>query len=395
MCGNSVLLEPLEGNFNVNKSNGPLTLGFIGGGLSSAIGPSHYAACEMDGLWRVVAGCFAEDEPANKETADAWHIENDRVYANWRDMLEKEKDSLDAVCILTPTPTHAEIIGGVMEYGAPIVCEKSITMDVAETERLRRTFDPKAQFFAAVFNYTGYPLVRELRERIVQGEFGRIRQIHVEMPQEGFIRPPDIAGKAAPPQSWRLNDGRIPMICLDLGVHMHNMVTFLTGEEPSETFADFTSYSQHNVVDYIYMLLRFASGMKGSLWMTKTALGNRNGFAVRVFGEKASAYWRQVEPEVLTISRLDGQTEIIDRGGKCLVAGQGRYNRMKAGHPSGFIEAFANYYADVALALQEYRRTGAWETPYVYGFDDAAKGLKLFEAAVQSNETQGWVKTGL
>jgi predicted dehydrogenase len=382
------------GGTGMTESFAPLSLGFIGGGLSSAVGMTHYSACRLDGIWELSAGSFSRNKKVNKETGCQWHIEDNRLYDNWQELVENEKARLDAITILTHTPSHAEIIDYVLERNVPIICEKSITMDINETDRLSEQFDAKKHFLAAIFNYTGYPLIRELRARIEAGEFGKIQQVHIEMPQEGLIRPPAIAGKAAPPQNWRLKDGRIPTICLDLGVHMHHMITFLTNEEPRETFAEFGNYSSYRgLIDYVHMLLRFESDMKGSLWMTKTALGYRNGLTVRVCGEKAGASWYQMEPEELQISYLDGRKETVDRGCKCHVAGELRYTRFKAGHPAGFIEAFANLYADIAEALREFREKGRWDNPYVYGFEGAVKGLKLFEAAVKSYKQQKWIST--
>jgi len=368
-----------------------LALGFIGGGLSSAAGATHYSACGLDGIWNLEAGAFSRHGDINLETANKWHVDANRLYDDWHKMIDNEKNKLDAVCILTHTPNHAEVIEYVLNKNIPIICEKSITMDVDESNNIRQKLNPKKNFFASIFNYTGYPLIRELKERIAAGDFGKIQQIHIEMPQEGFSRPPSIAGKNTPPQSWRLSDGKIPTICLDLGVHMLNMINFLTNEDPTEVFAEFSNYSVYkNIVDYVQMMLRFGSGMKGSLWMTKTAIGHRNGLTVRVYGEKASSYWYQMSPEELQINHLNGLREIVDRASNCRIAGELRYNRMKPGHPSGFIEAFANLYYDIAGALQEFRNTGTWSTPYVYGFDAAAKGLEIFEAAVESNKKQKW-----
>jgi predicted dehydrogenase len=377
----------------MTKSFTPLLLGFIGGGLSSAVGAVHYSSCGLDGIWKVTAGAFSRNSKVNHETGRQWHVKDKHIYDDWKKLVDNEKGKLDAVCILTHTPIHAEIIDYVLERNIPIICEKSITMDTDESQSLHKKFNPKKHFFASIFNYTGYPLIRELQARIDAAEFGTIKQIHIEMPQEGLIRPPAIAGKAAPPQNWRLKDGKIPTICLDLGVHMHNMISFLTHQEPSEIFAEFGNCSSyHNLIDYIYMLLRFESGMKGSLWMTKTALGHRNGLTVRVYGEKASACWYQMEPEELLINYLDGHREVVDRGSKCRVAGELRYTRFKTGHPAGFIEAFANLYADIAEALNEFKKSGKWTTPHVYGFEDAAKGLKFFEAASKSYREQKWVR---
>lgn len=375
--------------------NQPLKLGFIGGGLSSAVGLSHYSACQMDGMWQLCAGAFSRNAETNQQTAAQWNVSPNKLYSNWQNLIDSEKENLDALCILTHTPHHAEVIEYAAQKNVPIICEKSIVMNSDELAKIKKIPHLNNNFFASIFNYTGYPLIRELKALIEDGRLGKIQQIHIEMPQEGLIRPPDIAGKAAPPQSWRLVDGKIPTICLDLGVHMHNMIYFLTSQEPSHTLAEFGNYSAHKLVDYITMFLRFQTGMKGTLWMTKTALGNRNGLKIRVFGEKASASWYQLNPEKLNLNYLNGKKEIIDRGSDCLVARELRYNRMKSGHTAGFIEAFANLYYDIALAFNEFQKAGSWQNPYVYGFKEAENGIKLFEAAAQSFEEQKWVETGI
>ena len=234
-------------------------------------------------------------------------------------------------------------------------------------------------------------MVRELRQRILDGQFGKIQQLHIEMPQEGFVRPPAIAGKAAPPQSWRLKDDFIPTICLDLGVHLHHLSYFLTDGEAETVNAEFNTFSQYqDIVDNVAMWLQFSDGMTTNFWMSKTAIGRRNGLRIRLFGEQGSAEWFQMEPEQLQIATMDGTQMIIDRGGQAGVAAEGRYNRMKVGHPSGFIEAFANLYSDFADALLEWRKTRRHTNPYVFGIEHAVDGLALFHAARLSSSSRRW-----
>jgi predicted dehydrogenase len=234
-------------------------------------------------------------------------------------------------------------------------------------------------------------MVRELRERVRSGELGRLQQIHFEMPQEVFMRSSDTAGKTALPQSWRLKDGTIPTICLDLGVHLHHLAYFMIGREPVRVIAEFSNYSMHpGLVDNVMMWLEYEDEMKGSFWMSKTALGNRNGLKLRLYGEKGSTEWVQMHPEELRISYKDGTCITIDRASKTLTCSETRYNRYKAGHPSGFIEAFANLYCDIADALIEYRKNGKHNNPYVFGIDHSVRGLELFAAARESDNDRCW-----
>ena len=220
---------------------------------------------------------------------------------------------------------------------------------------------------------------------------GKIKQIRFEVPQEVFMRSAKLKGNVKSPQSWRLKDAYIPTICLDLGVHLHHLAYFLTGEEPTQTMAEFSNYSSYaDLVDDILMWIKFDSGIKGSFWMSKSALGNRNGLQISLYGDKGSARWIQTEPELLKIFSDDGTCRIVDRGGSTMVCESPRYNRYKAGHPAGFIEAFANLYSDIADALIQFDETGKHDNPYVFGFGHSVNGLNLFTAACKSNEDGSW-----
>ncbi|MEQ3529343.1 Gfo/Idh/MocA family oxidoreductase [Pseudoalteromonas sp. XMcav11-Q] len=234
-------------------------------------------------------------------------------------------------------------------------------------------------------------MVRELKHIISNGALGEIQKIHLEMPQEGFKRPPDIAGKPSQPQSWRLKDYDVPTICLDLGVHLHHLSSYLLEVEPEATCAQFANHSEFKgLVDDVNMLLKYPNGIVGSMWMSKTAIGHRNGLSVRVYGTKGSARWFQLNPDELELNYNDGRREVLDRAGQCQYANQFRYNRMKPGHPTGFVEAFANLYSDIAGALQLHLSKQPSRSEYVFGFEQAKQGLALFEAAKRSAESGTW-----
>lgn len=368
-------------------STRPLRLGFIGGGRSSAIGQTHFAASRMDGRWELAAGAFSSKPETNRQTALDWHVPAARTYDDWRALIASERELLDAVAVLTPTPDHLPVVCALLDAGLPIICEKALVSSPREAEVVRAHADRRQSFLAVTFNYSGYPMLRELRERVRRGDLGRIQQIHLEMPQEGFARPPAIAGKAAAPQPWRLVDREIPTICLDLGVHLHHLAAFVTGLRPLRVRGRFDNYSRYpGLIDTAQVWLDYEGGASGSFWFTKTAIGNRNGLRLRLYGETGGAEWLQVEPESLLLCERDGSRRILDRGGATEVCGAHRYNRMKAGHPSGFVEAFANLYADIADALVEHAAGGSSEHPYVFGLDHAAEGLRLFEAAYRSHQ---------
>jgi predicted dehydrogenase len=369
----------------------PLKLAFIGGGETSAVGYVHFAASQLDNNFHVVAGAFCRSDEANKSTAQRWNIASDRTYNCWKTLITAEKNNVDAFVILTPTPDHLAMLTTLLDLNLPIICEKSLVVGPKEIAVLKKHYQANKHFLAVTFNYSGYAMVRELKHKIAQGELGEIQKIHLEMPQEGFRRPPDIAGKTAKPQAWRLCDGELPTICLDLGVHLHHLSSFLLALEPSETIAEFANHSQYpQLVDDIQMLLKYPNNIKGSMWMSKTAIGHRNGLQIRVYGDKGSAKWLQLNPDELELSFNDGRREILDRASNCEYAGEFKYNRMKPGHPTGFVEAFANLYRDIAISLHAFKEKKTIQSPYVFGVEHAADGLNLFTAAKKSTQTGQW-----
>jgi predicted dehydrogenase len=368
-----------------------LKLAFIGGGNTSAVGYVHFCAAHMDNKFQVIAGAFCRTQEQNEITAQKWGIDKDRIYDDWKKLIIQEQNKVDAFVILTPTPHHLEVLQYLFKRNIPVICEKAMVCNPEEVKQLKPYYNPQEQFLAVTFNYSGYAMVRELKHLLSSGKLGVIQKIHLEMPQEGFRRPPDIAGKTAKPQAWRLHDGDVPTICLDLGVHLHHLSSFLLEEEPSETIAEFSNHSQYpNLIDDIQMLLKYPSGIKGSMWMSKTAIGHRNGLQIRIYGDKGSAKWFQLNPDELELNFNDGRREILDRAGQCEYAHQFRYNRMKPGHPTGFVEAFANLYSDIAENLIAFKSQQAPANPYVFGLQHADNGLKLFSAAKRSTESGNW-----
>ena len=241
------------------------------------------------------------------------------------------------------------------------------------------------------YNYTGYPMVRELRKLLTEGRLGRVQQIHIEMPQESYLRR-DSEGGPIEPQQWRLRDQEVPMVSLDLGVHVHHLIDFLSGEKPQELVALQSSLgSFEQVVDNTMCIARYSNQLVGNIWFSKAALGHRNGLRVRVFGEEASAEWYQMEPEFLVYHDNQGRKTVVDRASPDAdVSSRLRYNRFKAGHPSGFLEAFANLYWDIADALEVFQETGKQDSEFVFTVENALQGLSMFEAIARSSKDKSW-----
>jgi predicted dehydrogenase len=306
-------------------------------------------------------------------------------------MFENEKGKLDAVVVLTPTPSHTEIVLSALEQGYAVICEKALAASSKDGDLIAETAKKHKAFLAVTFNYSGYPMVREIKRFIDAGKLGTVQQVHVEMPQEGFLRL-DAQGHKPKPQPWRLQDYRIPTVSLDLGVHLHHLVYYLTGEKPLQVVADQARFGWFpGIVDNVMCLARYSGDVRCQMWYGKTALGHRNGLRVRVYGDKASAEWYQMHPEEATFNFVDGARLLLDRASTVEVAHLDRYNRFKAGHPAGFLEAFANLYADIADCLRQHAEAGSYQSDCVFGAEHALEGLRLFEAIVESATQNTWV----
>jgi len=178
----------------------PLKLGFIGGSVNSAAGYLHFVSSTMDKQWQLVAGCFSKNSDLNHETSETYGIRPARLYDNWQEMLDKENGQLDAIVILTPTPAHFESVMACMRVGIPVICEKSMAINSAQAQIILNLRNELKAFLAVTYNYSGYPMLRELAKRISDGKLGKILHFQAEMPQEGFIRV-DVHGNKPVPQA--------------------------------------------------------------------------------------------------------------------------------------------------------------------------------------------------
>ena len=362
----------------------PLRVAFIGGALNSAVGYTHFNASRLDGHFRVEGGCFSRHMEHNELSAHTYGVMPARTYDNWQTLLERERSKLDAIVILTPTPTHADIVLAALEAGYPVICEKSLGVSSDECCQINTSVKKRGGFLAVTYNYSGYPMVRELRRMIMEGRLGTVQQIHIEMPQEGYLR------DGANPQEWRKRDYAVPTVSLDLGVHVHHLVDFITGgKKPLRVFGDQSSYGQfQGVIDNVYCLAQYEDDIKVQSWWGKTALGYRNGLRIRAFGSISSAEWYQMVPEDLHFSDNAGHHFILDRGSsEATTAQESRYNRFKAGHPSGFVEAFSNLYADIAESLRAYLIGKPLINDFVHDAVISKEGLYFLECISNSAVT--------
>ncbi len=355
---------------------GRFKLAFVGGGLNSIAGYIHFVASRMDNKFEVCAGFFSRNEGINRKTAEYWGVE--RFYNSFKDLMEYEKENIDALVILSPTPTHLDYVIEALKNNIPVICEKPLVSNMEEILAIEENVkDIRDRFLVVTYNYLAYPMLIYLKNLVEQNFLGNIISVNLEMPQESFLRPPK--GIDYPPW-WRKKDGRIPTIALDLASHLFSILKTVAGKKISSVKSIRKSYSKFNVVDDIKALLEFSDGTDGYLWVSKVALGNRNGMKIALYGTEASAVWIQEEPEKLIISNKKGERIIIDRGTEYTGLKDKIYNRMIPGHPAGFIEAFANLYFYIHKALEKYKKGEDFrDVPLIWDFYKEKENFEFLE----------------
>jgi predicted dehydrogenase len=362
----------------------PIRVAMIGGGINSAIGRVHEIAMKMDNQFDLLAGCFSRNPQTNADTARQYNIHPQRVYPNAEHLLEAEAKHLDAVVIATPIESHAEYIHLALDHGLKVISDKPLLSNPAECQQLLQRISGTGTDVFSIFNYTGYPAVREMKARIENGTIGTVFKVMAEMPQDSYMRLKN-QHKTHTIQQWRLHDGAVHCIALDLFVHLHSLIHFTCGKKPQTVNAWSRAISQVSpgLIDETDAIIHYEDNLLVNAWYGKAALGTRNGLRIRVFGTLGSLQWHQEEPELLQWATAEGDHITLDRiSSSNTVSNQARYQRFKAGHPTGFIEAFANYYSDIAQALHEQQLN-----PYTLSTQVATEGLELAQAITQASHS--------
>ncbi len=363
----------------------PIRIGILGGGSNSAVGQAHMSALRMDGKYTIGPCLFSHLEGENLESHAYFGIPRGSENLSFPKWLEKVASELDLIAILTPSPMHAEHIEMVVNHGVPFVVEKPVACSRDEinriTESLRLSGSKRSYF---VHNYSGYPMFRELVLRVREGCIGTIHNIRAEMPSDGYARE-RVAGR---PQPWRQVDPEIPMIMLDLGTHLHHLVTMVLGQSASRVLSRMGRLvNSFGVVDNVEIWESREDGIEVTYWMSKAHLGEKNGLQVAVFGSEGSLIWRQMEPDILIQADMDSNMSIVNRGSAQPSATT--HSRFKAGHPTGFIEAFANYYSDLANDFQA-EAAGFEPSGWIRPIEEALMGIEFLAAATRSSKTGDW-----
>jgi predicted dehydrogenase len=302
---------------------------------------------------------------------------------------------MDFVSIVTPNHLHHPVAMAALERGFDVVCDKPMTLDLAQALELRDRVASSGRLFCLTHNYTGYPMVKEARALIARDELGAIRKVVVEYPQGWLAQRLEATGQKQ--AAWRTDPARAGAAgCMgDIGTHCHQLAEYVTGLEVEAVCADLTTFVPGRALDDDgNVLLRFTGGARGVLHASQISVGEENGLRLRVYGERGGLDWRQEEPNTLILRRADRPAEIQRTGGPTVSEAAKRATRLPMGHPEGFIEAFANLYRDFALALHAARRGEAIDRG-VLDFPterDGVRGMRFLDAVVASARSGGWAK---
>jgi predicted dehydrogenase len=365
----------------------------VGGGPGSFIGPVHRMAAGLDGAFELVAGCFSSDPRKSASTGTELGLGEGRVYASYEAMARAEaglddETRMRVVSIVTPNHLHHPIARTFLEHGFHVVCDKPLTTTVEEAEELCRIAADRSLIFAVTYNYTGYPMVKEARERVRSGALGTLRKVVVEYAQ-GWLRTL-LEAEGQKQAAWRGDPERAGASSAlgDIGSHAHDLVRYVTGLEVRRLFADLgTVVEGRRMEDDATLLLELEGGVRGVLIASQISTGERNHLRLRVYGSERGLDWSHDEPDRLRILEPDGTELILHRGSEALSDRTAAATRLPSGHPEGFIEAFANVYRGVARAVAG----DDGEFPTV---QDGARGVHFIHAALASARTGAWVDAG-
>ena len=376
-------------------------MGMIGGGQGAFIGAVHRMAAALDGEIELVCGAFSSNAKRSKASGKELYLPKDRVYNNYEEMIKKEKElplgeRMDFVSIVTPNHVHYGPAKMALENGFHVVCDKPLCYDMKQAKSLQKLVEKTGLIFALTHNYTGYPMVKQAKEMIKKGKLGKIRKIVVEYPQ-GWLST-NLEATDQKQAAWRTDPKRsgVAGAMGDIGTHAENLAEYMTGLQITELCADLSTFVDGRLLDDDgNVLLRFDNGAKGILHASQISAGEENDLNIRVYGEKAGLQWHQMQPNSLVIKWLDKPKEILRTGSDALYPAATAAGRIPAGHPEGYLEAFANIYRNVAYCI---RAELAGKKPKAMHKDfptveDGVRGMQFINKVVQSsNKGAKWVK---
>jgi predicted dehydrogenase len=375
----------------------PIRLGMVGGGQGAFIGAVHRIAARLDGHYVLVAGALSSSRERAKASAAELGLAPERAYASFAEMAAAEaarEDGIEAVAIVTPNHLHFAAAKAFLEAGIHVICDKPLTSRLEDAEALARTAAASGRLFVLTHNYTGYAMVRQAREMVAGGALGALRVAQVEYAQDWLTERLEQTGQKQ--AAWRTDPAQSGAGgCVgDIGTHAYNLARFVSGLEVTQLAAELTSFVEGRALDdNVSVLLRFAGGAKGMLWASQVAPGNENALRLRLYGSKGGLEWEQEVPDRLWFTPFGEPRRLITRGSAAAGESAQRVTRVPAGHPEGYLEGFANLYAEAAAAIRAARDGRPLPAGVAFPtIADGLEGMRFIDACVRSSSRDAaWV----
>ena len=372
-----------------------LRLGMIGGGQGAFIGAVHRMAARLDGEYELVCGAFSSDPERSRASGLLLGLPADRVYTSYQELFQKEKqlpedEQVQVISIVTPNHVHFEPAKMALENGYHVVLDKPMTFSLEEALTLRDVAEKSGKLFCLTHTYTGYPMVKEARQMVAAGKLGKIRKVYVEYPQGWLSRLEE--GSSNKQASWRTdpNQSGIAGSMGDIGTHAFNLAEYVSGLEVTQLCADINTVVEgRRLDDDGAVLLKFNNGASGVLMATQVAAGEENNVKIRVYGEYGGVEWQQHDANTLLVKWLDRPAEIW-RTGTGYVSTFAQHNtRTPAGHPEGYLEAFANLYRNFALCIKADLEGKTHEPEWLDypGIQEGIRGMAFIENVIASGKS--------
>ncbi|MCE2843772.1 MAG: hypothetical protein RLZZ328_1457 [Bacteroidota bacterium] len=378
--------------------NRKLRMGMVGGGKDAFIGAIHRLAANMDGLIELSCGALSINPEIAMASGEALFLPKDRTYTTFEEMIKAEAalpadKRMDFVTIVTPNFAHFAPAKMALEHGFHVVIEKPITFSLEEAKELKQILDKTGLTLCLTHTYSGYPLVKQIKAMIKDGQLGKIRKVWVEYPQGWLSKLSEREGNAQ--AAWRTDPKKSgkSSVMGDIGTHAAHLAEYVTGSKITDICAELNTMVEGRVLDDDgAVMLKFDNGAKGVLMASQVAAGEENGIRIRVYGEHGGVEWYQHEPNTLLVKWLDKPTQIYRAGGNNghYLSPMAIHNcRTPAGHPEGYLEAFANIYRNFALTLgcKMDGKTPTAEMLDFPGIEDGLRGMAFIDNVVASSQS--------
>lgn len=374
--------------------NRKLRMGMVGGGVGAFIGAVHRLAANLDGQIELVCGAFSSSPEKSKQTGDELFLDPSRVYGSFKEMIETEAGlpedvRMDFVSIVTPNHVHAEPAILALDHGFPVIIDKPLCFNMEEAFAIKKKVEETGLPFALTHTYTGYPMVKEARQIVKSETLGAVRKIMVEYPQ-GWLAE-KIEDSDQKQAAWRTDPKRSGKSGAygDIGTHAANMAEYVSGLNITKVLSQLTKVVPGRLLDDdANALLEFEGGIPGILSVSQISTGEENAIKVRVYGEKGGVIWTQRDPNSLIVTWNDKPHEIYRTGTGYVSEVAQANSRTPAGHPEGYLEAFANIYRNFVMHLRAHS-AGEEHNMDVYDYpeiEDGVHGMSMVDAVVESTE---------